>query len=342
MHARHAVYAKQPLDNLEAPFSYRDTVLHLGETRFRAHEGDWRVAGTLALDGSSAFDLKVVTARTRVDKLLESLSRDKKPARLSGILEGEMEFRGLGKDLAAWEKTLVGSGNITVRDGEFPSFNIFEVVVKAVLGIFGKLIPVSRLGAFSSPTTFEKFQQDFRISGGRVISDDVSLVTSDYELKGEGSFGLDSTIDYQTVVTLTARGTQKLITVASIPVLNQTFKSIAPVPLNITGTFDKPVYRPDTSVISVGGLGRILKGLGGAGGSVGGAMNRVLGKDASGADEEGPGESSDDEPGRETEKEVDGGPDKGLDEDPKQDTDKDLQEELIEKGLEKLQDFLGR
>jgi methylthioribose-1-phosphate isomerase len=196
LRAEKAVYAKQPLADLTASFTYHHPVLRLEETRFRSSEGDWQVGGTVALDGGPIFDLDVEAAHVRVETLVQAFSKSGKPSRIFGILDGEAEFHGRGKGAAAWEKTLHGSGQVRLRDGRLPSFNIFESVIRAVLGLFSRILPINKIGTLSEPSTFQRFDQSFEIAGGRIRTKNLVLITDDYHLSGQGSCGIDATLDY--------------------------------------------------------------------------------------------------------------------------------------------------
>ncbi|MDP3940093.1 MAG: AsmA-like C-terminal region-containing protein [Deltaproteobacteria bacterium] len=275
LRADSAIYARQALTGLVSRFNYHNPVLRLDETRFKAHEGEWSVDGTVALNTTNTFDLGVKVAHARVESISRAFSETEQEPAIFGMLDGEGELHGQGKDLEAWEKTLRGKGRITVRDGRLPGFNIFETVIRAILGVFAKVIPVGKLSAVSGENTFESFEQDFRIEEGRIWSDPIELTTIDYVMKGKGSAGLDRTLDYRTTVRLTAEGTQKMIALASLPILSGAFQGIAPVPVRIKGTTSKPVILPNASVISVGSVQALLQGVGEK--AIGGARDAVQG-----------------------------------------------------------------
>lgn len=281
LRAARAIYAKQPLTELDTRFTYHNPVLRLDETRFKAFEGDWRVDGTLALNGTTTFDLGVKVDHARVESIGRAFSEKETEPAIFGILDGRGELHGQGSDLPAWEKTLRGKGHITVRDGRLPGFNIFETVIRAVLGVFAKVIPVGKLAALSGENRFERFDQEFRIDRGRIWSDPIELTTADYLLTGKGSTGLDRTLDYRTTVELTPEGTQKMITLASLPILGGALQGIAPIPVRITGTVDEPKILPDASVISVGAVETLIRGVGGSAvsgaGEVVEGVGRILG-----------------------------------------------------------------
>lgn len=325
-----AVYAKQPITELLAEFTYHEPVLALRRTEFKAAEGEWRVDGTLSLNDTTTFDLAVEVADARVELLADAFSKSDKPSRVFGIINGQGEFHGQGSDLAAWERTLRGSGEIVVRDGRLPGFNIFEVVIKALLGVFAKIVPVGRLGSLSEENAFEIFRQRFTIDRGRVWSEDIHLMTIDYELRGRGSVGLDQTLDYDTKVQLTTHGTQKMIAVASLPILDTSKTKVAPIPVRITGTLENPSIVPNASVISLGALRGLFRGLKGGVDAL--LKERLKGILGGGGDKR---KNAREDPGASTGGEA--APEKPADEkraDPKPD--------LLEQGLRELDRLFGR
>ncbi len=284
--ARQGVYAKQDVTNVRTVHAYDDPVVTLTETRFDACGGAWDVTGTTILDGGPSFSLRAKTKDARVEQLTAALSTTKAPPTIFGALSGEGTFDGKGKTLGAWEKTLRGKGNAVILDGRLPAFNIFETVIKAMLGIFRKVFPVKQTVTFTEPTTFDRFETPYVVKDGRVLTDGLSLVTDDYHLTGQGSFGLDRTLDYDTRVALTPQGIQKMIVVASLPIVGQSFEDLAPIPMRVRGTFEKPQLYPEVSSFTPDLLRGILTGVGTAPGKVieGGAgmikegIGRILGK----------------------------------------------------------------
>jgi hypothetical protein len=264
MRAKEATFARQKVAAARVVYAYDDPVLELAETRYEAYGGAWNVNGKITLDGGPSFDLGAKVENVKVEALIAGFSRSARPPTLTGILDGEGTFQGKGRNLAAWEKTLVGKGRVVVRDGSLPGFNIFETVLRAMLGLFSKILPVKKDVTLAEPTNFKRFEQAFTVRDGRVHTDDLSLVTDDYHLTGAGSFGLDTTLDYNTQVALTPQGTQKMIVLASLPLMNAAFQNIAPVPMRVKGTFDKPILRPDVTAFSPGMLRGIIQGVGSA------------------------------------------------------------------------------
>jgi hypothetical protein len=244
------------------------------------------VTGTTILDGGPSFSLRAKTKDARVEQITAALSTTKAPPTIFGALSGEGSFEGKGKTLGEWEKTLRGEGNAVILDGRLPAFNIFETVIKAMLGIFRKVFPVKQAVTFTEPTTFARFETPYMVKDGRVFTDGLSLVTNDYHLTGKGSFGLDRTLDYDTEVALTPKGIQKMIVVASLPFVGASFQGMTPIPMRIRGTFEKPQLYPDMSGFTPNLLRGILTGVGNAPGRAieGGAgmikegIGRILGK----------------------------------------------------------------
>jgi len=288
--AKEAIYAEQNVTDLDTIFGYDDPVLKLSNTRFGAYDGRWEVRGDVRLDGGPTFDLDLKARDARLEKLIAAFvtatevhanpnhAAPPSPARVFGILDGHAELRGRGKNVKAWEKTLVGSGRVVVREGRLPSSNIMEAVVRSFLGLFRKIIPVRREVTLSEPTTFDRFDQAFEVQDGRVRTENIQLLTADYLLTGQGSFGLDSTLDYDTQVRLTPQGSQRMIVVASLPILNESYNTMAPIPVRITGTFENPSIRPDVSGMSIGKLRALIGGaMGGGAEMIKGGVGRVLG-----------------------------------------------------------------
>jgi uncharacterized protein involved in outer membrane biogenesis len=271
--------------------SYGQTPRATFRAEVDAYGGRWQIAGDATFDGGPTFTLKTSARDVPLERLSEVVPSTKGASasgagpRMTGVLDAQAQFRGRGTDIRAWEKTLVGSGRVTLRNGRMPSSNIMEAVIRSLLGLFGRIIPVRQNMTLSEPVTIERFDQLFTVRDGRVRTENIHLVTSDYVLTGAGSFGLDSTLDYNTVVRFTATGTQKMITVVSLPVLDQTFKTLPPIPVRVSGTLKTPRIRPDMSGIPVGkvpgltgGAEAIKEGIGSGARGIRSGLGRLLGR----------------------------------------------------------------
>jgi uncharacterized protein involved in outer membrane biogenesis len=260
--ASEAIYARRKLTDFRAVLSYDDPMLQLDEARFEAHGGRWHMDGTVTFSDGPSFALGVATEDVVVEDLIASVATSWEPNALRGILDGEVKLLARGNDLADWEKTLEGSGHLTVRKGQMPSFNLMETVTRAVLGALPSIVPGKRDVSFGGHNAFERFEEGFQMHGGRIHTDNLSLLTDDYVLTGQGSLGLDGTVDYATRVALTAKGTQKVIAVAALPIPGSTRIKFPSVPVNVTGRIGAPRIRADVSGIS--SSAEMLKGMGAA------------------------------------------------------------------------------
>ena len=155
---------------------------------------------------------------------------------------GELDLQLVGSLSPVWMQALSGSGNFTIRDGRLPGINLGDAMqsVAGVLGV-GK--------AFGGDTPFRSIAGDLNIAAKRVASRQIHMDSPQGTVDLQGSFGLDSTLDYNGEVTLVpgAAGSAQTPADAITGILGAVLKknvTRASVPISISGTFSDPKVRP--------------------------------------------------------------------------------------------------
>jgi hypothetical protein len=277
----------QPVEKLHLILDFESPTLHMKDDGFALHGGRGTFDGSVTFDGGPTFGIAVKTEDVRLEKLLASFSESKRAA-IQGALSGAVELHARGANLDEWGQTLDGSGEITVRDGKMPGFNLYEIVTHAVLGRLPSLIFGKGDISLADSNAFQTFEHAFQLSNKGVTADKVKLVTEDYVLTGKGTVSLDGEVEYDTRVAFTATGAQRFFAVAALPIPTGSDGKLPAIPVSITGTMGAPKVKPDVSGVSG------LRGLVGAGEraagngvrAVGNGVKKLFGGDTGSAKEE--------------------------------------------------------
>ncbi len=267
LHAPEATYLGQPLTDLDVTIAYGPRVLRLQPARFAVHGGRGVVDGTVTFDGGPTFALSIQAADVRLASISAST-----PVTMRGIVGGTVRLVARGDSFAAWQPTLDGSGTVTVRDGQMPGFNLLDALARAMLGVFS-FVPGARNVSLAGSNPFDRFEHVFRLTGDGITEDTVTLETRDYRLTGRGGITFDGTTRFDTRVSLTATGTQKLLTVVALPIPGGSAVKLPGIPVKVTGKLGALRIVPDVTGITLSPF----RALGGAGGKAIGATGAAVG-----------------------------------------------------------------
>jgi len=247
--APEATYFGQPLSDLHLTIGYVPSTLRIDAARFGLHGGRGEVTGSVAVDDGPGFALDVDFQDVRLREALATVS-PAQPLAAQGIVDGRVSFRTRGAGVAAWRKTVEGAGTVTVRDGVLPRFNLIDVVARAMLGVFS-FVPGANDVSLGGSNPFSKLEQVFHLSSAGLTADTVTLITDDYQLSGAGAITFDGELDYDTHVKLTARGTQRILTVVALPIPGSSHIMLPAIPVRVTGALSAPHISPEVSSLSV-------------------------------------------------------------------------------------------
>lgn len=151
-------------------------------------------------------------------------------------------FGALGDNVL---NSLTGTGDIAVRDGKFPGFNM------GTLGSLAKvqqLLSLGQSGGGGGDLTFTSITGDMNIGGGRIESNRIHVDSSSGTVDLKGSMGFDQTLAYdgQANLAKSASG-QASPTDALIGMIGAATKrnvSGLSIPFSIRGTFSEPKVGP--------------------------------------------------------------------------------------------------
>jgi len=195
--------------------------------------GDVTVRGTLAVNEAKAMNLKLTGARARLDvsggvaqlndiaaslyggtlagavtaglieagppfamkakvegadfnALCTDFSKD-----LAGLIHGtlatSLDVKGRGLDTAGLRTNLTGNAAVALRNGKLTSFGFLKQLASVLEAAGGR-------GIGKDETPFDALTGTFAIAGGRATTQDLKLDSTDLDMSGRGSIGLDQTL----------------------------------------------------------------------------------------------------------------------------------------------------
>jgi len=263
------------LSNLKGDLAWLPTGLSFKNLSFQALGGTLRANGSWETRPDDSVQLALDSNIEAMD--LNALLSQKFP-NFKDHIEGQLYFkarlRGESKNSAAWQDSLEGEGATQVRGGSFKNFNLVERVLSKVTGLPGvpnlisSRVPTRYSALFQrKDTPFETLAATFAVKQGRIYSDDLSLVTPDYSVRGEGSIGFDGTTKWDATLAMSAQFTQELLKEHKNARYMVDRQGRLAVPFRLDGTLPYVQARPDLQRLAEG----IQKGLLKKG------MDRVLG-----------------------------------------------------------------
>lgn len=159
----------------------------------------------------------------------------------------EMDLQLIGSMSSNWQKSLSGSGKFTVRDGKLPGISSGGALGALAGGLNLKEIP------------YRTITGDLNVASERVASKDIHLDSPQGTIDLQGSFGLDSTLNYEGKVALASsgavgggQGAAGIVTGVLGQVLKRDVGKVT-VPVSIRGTFADPKVMPGKGIPSFEG-----------------------------------------------------------------------------------------
>ena len=169
---------------------------------------------------------------------------------------GELKLQAAGPLGDKMLNTMTGTGNLAVRDGSFPGFNIGAL---GTLGKVNQILSGDLLGAMSKGgaakgTAFKIINGDLNIASGRVASDRIHMDSSLGTMDLRGSFGFDETLNYDGQAVLSAAAAQgdasnpQAILTGLLGAATKSQVASMSIPFAVSGTFSKPKIAPGKGI----------------------------------------------------------------------------------------------
>jgi uncharacterized protein involved in outer membrane biogenesis len=246
LRARHTlarfVPAGQTLDELSAELEMKDNQLLMHKLHFNLYGGDTRIKGKwdLARDSDASYKMQAEIDHLNLARLpIQSGQKESLHGNL--FLKGDFEGRHWGEK--EWKQALLGTGALSITNGEFNTFSILGAV--ADIQGFALLMP-------SAPetTTFDDLQAAFEIKEGKVITEKATFLSRDFKASADGEVSLDGLMNYRLDVFLSYTLAQDILE----PLLENSSESsedsFGPIPLLLSGTLSQPELETDPSKLA--------------------------------------------------------------------------------------------
>src|SRR5262249_24010542 len=128
-------------------------------------------------------------------------------AHLDGRLDATVSLAGAGKAPGAVRRSLDGTIRLEMRDGVMRGVDLVDEILRGSTGVerLATLVPAAlrqkRPDLFgAADTRFEEVRASARVADGRARTDDLVMRTASYRMSGQGSVGLDGTIDMTVIL----------------------------------------------------------------------------------------------------------------------------------------------
>jgi hypothetical protein len=158
------------------------------------------------------------------------------------VLEGALDLKGsmagTGWGPEAWSKSLAGLGEWTLTGGKFLTFDLKDAL--STIEHFRDLGEIR-----PSLKDFDSMNFQWKISDGKMTTDNLLVKSKDYVLDGEGALGFDGLANFRTDVFLSSE-----IAVKLLPDMVSSFKKdpqahLGPIPVLFSGSLLAPEVKPD-------------------------------------------------------------------------------------------------
>ncbi len=227
-----ATAAALSLSQVLVTLAAKDGVMRISPARAKLYGGDY--SGDIALDSRAALpDLKLDQTLTNID--IAPLLKDfVKSQRISGRGNVTANLTTHALSGEALLKSLNGHVAANLDNGAIEGVDLWFEINRAVALIQKQAMPA---GSSTGRTRFEAFKASADLTNGLASTKDLNIASQNLRVTGQGTTNLvTNAVNYQLKATVLkeAPGTQ-----------GATGKTLADIPLIITGSLSSPTVRPD-------------------------------------------------------------------------------------------------
>jgi uncharacterized protein involved in outer membrane biogenesis len=183
---------------------------------------------------------------------------------LEGTLDLVIDAEGSGNDWSTIRNALTGTGRIDLQEGMLRNVNLAESTLMGITGAPGLsgLLPANLRKDFpllfaTKDTRFDALSAALQITGGRVATRDLAMKAHDFLIRGDGTMGLDGTVDFAAVLVPSIELSRRLVDQASVMKHLLDASGRVALPFKLAGTLPGAKPSPDLSALT-GALGRGL------------------------------------------------------------------------------------
>ena len=228
---------EQILKNILVDVLYEKGVWNVPALRFEGYGGKADLKGMLNFSGKKP-EYSLDGEFHGVDFGLFLGRQDAAQKVFEGALDLKCSMAGKGWGPEAWSKSLAGQGEWTLMSGKFLTFDLKDAL--STIEFFKGLGEIR-----SSLKDFDSMNFAWKISEGKVTTDNLLVKSKDYVMDGEGTLGFDGLANFRMDVFLSREIGMKLLPdkVSSFKKNPQAY--LGPIPMLFSGSLFAPEVKPD-------------------------------------------------------------------------------------------------
>lgn len=221
------------LENVSGEFAYGARLSVIPELTFDVYDGK------VSVQGKYDFSKEVPNSFLQLDVRNVNLAKwagpDQKPT-VDGTLFLTGTLNGSGPLDEKWPEHLTGMGSFSITNGEFHELDLLDGLAK--IGGLSKLEPFQ-----SGTTRFHDVRGELSVKNQKVKTDQLLIVSDDFQVEGAGDLGFDGSLNYRLSVYLMPSLSHKISSE-----LDEN-ERLGPIPLLVMGSIENPSVRPDPMLI---------------------------------------------------------------------------------------------
>ena len=243
--------------NLNGKLSVKDDIISLDEMTLNVLSATINANGTYNMSSPKpAFDLKTQIQGLNLTNIKRSIFRSQND-HIRGSSDFIINLSGSGNTWEEIKPTLSGLSKINLTEGELTDFNIAEGVLSGITGVSGLsgLINNSLKSKYPSVfknknTVFYDLKSVLKIKEGKINFNDLILNANDYFVKGDGWISLDKDVKVKGVLNLSEKFSNDLIANANFIKYLRNNKNEIQIPFDLSGILPNVSPKPDLSFIA--------------------------------------------------------------------------------------------
>jgi uncharacterized protein involved in outer membrane biogenesis len=237
--------------DLQGQLAYRPKTLTLDPLALSLYGGGYQ--GALHLDLATTPPGMAVKGRlTNVDlqNFLGSLGQTRL---IQGRLDSAFDLRARGTEGPDLARSLAGTGQVEIRDGQLTSFDLLAQVER-----LGKLANLPTAGA---GTAFRSLKSTITFGGGQLRTEGLQIETPEFSVTGQGRLQLvePMRMDYSVLTQLSPDLTRRVLSSSSVTggqgtvgrLVSSFFveKDSLVIPLQVSGPLQQPTFGIDAAIL---------------------------------------------------------------------------------------------
>jgi len=159
-----------------------------------------------------------------------------------GTLETAMDVKGRGLDDTGLSKNLTGRSTLALRNGKLTSFGFLKQLAEVLQAAGGR-------GIGKDETPFDSLTGTIEIGQGRAATQDLKLDSTDLDINGKGSVGLDQSIAMDVGVVLSEGVSADMVAKTPKLATLKTAKGELALDVKVGGTLQKPSIGLDPKML---------------------------------------------------------------------------------------------